>query len=342
MSWRHMEWAPPFLTSARDCGKLSPSRSCRFTLRAMDTDPLWIEDSVGPTAVLNVLVKILLTWPGIEPWFLCRRACSLVGILNEPGWLWWWRNWWNDDWQGKPKYLEKTCPSALSTTNPTRSAWMRTRATAVVSQHLTASATARPTGHETLLLTILSRVGITYRRGLDFLTPYIFTQFGTTGNTALLLICIFSIQSCTRTRFLPSLVVFWQRIYHSPSVSANHIWSFLCITPLLPLFCNCQFQRLDSIQFLCSRAHILAGWLLETQLFSSWLRSILPNTSYNHFGWTTQKTQPVLLTMRVYRAVLLAMDVILSLALAREGMCLMSSYLAMCLYVTISKWRPFK
>jgi hypothetical protein len=29
------------------------------------------------------------------------------------------RNWWND-WQGKPKYSEKTCPSAaLSTTNPT-------------------------------------------------------------------------------------------------------------------------------------------------------------------------------------------------------------------------------
>jgi hypothetical protein len=36
------------------------------------------------------------------------------------GWLWWWKIWWNDDWQGKPKYSEKTCPSAtLSTTNPT-------------------------------------------------------------------------------------------------------------------------------------------------------------------------------------------------------------------------------
>jgi hypothetical protein len=29
--------------------------------------------------------------------------------------------WWNDDWQGKPKYSEKTCPNAtLSTTNRTR------------------------------------------------------------------------------------------------------------------------------------------------------------------------------------------------------------------------------
>jgi hypothetical protein len=35
------------------------------------------------------------------------------------GWLWGWRIWWNE-WQGKPKYWEKTCPDAtLSTTNPT-------------------------------------------------------------------------------------------------------------------------------------------------------------------------------------------------------------------------------
>jgi hypothetical protein len=35
-------------------------------------------------------------------------------------WGWLWSNCWNEDWQGKPKYSEKTCPSAiLSTTNPT-------------------------------------------------------------------------------------------------------------------------------------------------------------------------------------------------------------------------------
>jgi hypothetical protein len=35
-------------------------------------------------------------------------------------WWWLWRNWWNEDWQGKPNHSEKTCPSAtLSTTNPT-------------------------------------------------------------------------------------------------------------------------------------------------------------------------------------------------------------------------------
>jgi hypothetical protein len=41
-------------------------------------------------------------------------------IVACPWWLWWWRIWWNEDWQGKPKYSEKTHPSAtLSTTNPT-------------------------------------------------------------------------------------------------------------------------------------------------------------------------------------------------------------------------------
>jgi hypothetical protein len=48
-------------------------------------------------------------------------------------------NWLNDDSQGKPKYSEKTCPSAaLSTTNPTSSVRTRTRAAAVGSQRLTA------------------------------------------------------------------------------------------------------------------------------------------------------------------------------------------------------------
>jgi hypothetical protein len=44
-------------------------------------------------------------------------------------------------WQGKPKYSERTCPdSILSTTNPT----CPTRAAAVGSQRLSASAMARP------------------------------------------------------------------------------------------------------------------------------------------------------------------------------------------------------
>jgi hypothetical protein len=44
----------------------------------------------------------------------------LLAYCTSPNdrWGWLWSNWWNEDWQGKPKYSEKTCPSAtLSTTN---------------------------------------------------------------------------------------------------------------------------------------------------------------------------------------------------------------------------------
>jgi hypothetical protein len=42
-------------------------------------------------------------------------------IVPAPDDRWWlWSSRWNEDWQGKPKYSEKTCPSAtLSNTNPT-------------------------------------------------------------------------------------------------------------------------------------------------------------------------------------------------------------------------------
>jgi hypothetical protein len=59
--------------------------------------------------------------------------------------------------------------------------------------------------------------------------------------------------------------------------------SFYSLIRFLPLFCYRQVQRLDSIQFLCSQAHILAGWCLESRL----------TLLYNHFARNTQKTQPL-------------------------------------------------
>jgi hypothetical protein len=48
-----------------------------------------------------------------------RHVGHLLAYYTCPGWLWGWRTWWNE-WHGKPKYSEKTCPDAtLSTTNPT-------------------------------------------------------------------------------------------------------------------------------------------------------------------------------------------------------------------------------
>jgi hypothetical protein len=58
--------------------------------------------------------------------------------------------------------------------------------------------------------------------------------------------------------------------------------SFHNLIPFFPLFCNCRLSssapyliswqagvsELDSIQFLCSEPHILAGWLLGTRLNS--------------------------------------------------------------------------
>jgi hypothetical protein len=45
--------------------------------------------------------------------------------------------------------------------------------------------------------------------------------------------------------------------------------AFHNLIPFLPLFSNCQFRRLDSVQFLCSQAHILEGWCLGTRLDST-------------------------------------------------------------------------
>jgi hypothetical protein len=46
--------------------------------------------------------------------------CWPIVPAPDDRWWWLWSSWWNEGWQGKPKYSEKTCPSAtLSTTNPT-------------------------------------------------------------------------------------------------------------------------------------------------------------------------------------------------------------------------------
>jgi hypothetical protein len=41
-----------------------------------------------------------------------RHVGHWMAYFTCPGWLWWWRIWWNENWQGKPKYSEKIYPSA--------------------------------------------------------------------------------------------------------------------------------------------------------------------------------------------------------------------------------------
>jgi hypothetical protein len=58
-------------------------------------------------------------WAETESTWYCGHYWPIVPDPDDRCW-WLWSNWWNEDWQGKPKCSEKTCPSAtLSTTNPT-------------------------------------------------------------------------------------------------------------------------------------------------------------------------------------------------------------------------------
>jgi hypothetical protein len=125
----------------------------------------------------------------------------------------------------------------------------------------------------------------TYWTQLDWIycTLYsIFTQFGTTGNRALsLMYTVYSSPLHTRLDSQSSLVVSWQLIYHSLTNFKSRVMpSFHSLTPFLPLFCSCQFRRLDSIKFLCSQAHIPAGWRLETRLFTSYYYSVFLKRAY--------------------------------------------------------------
>jgi hypothetical protein len=60
-------------------------------------------------------------------------------------WWWMWSSWWNENWQGKQKYSEKTCPSAICSPQiPHDLNWAWTRTAAVGSRQLTTWAMERP------------------------------------------------------------------------------------------------------------------------------------------------------------------------------------------------------
>jgi hypothetical protein len=81
---------------------------------------VWGHECFLPNAVRFIIHHFLLFlvgW-GWVSWYCGHYWC----VVRAPGdrWGWLWRNCWNEDWQGNPKYSEKSCPSAtLFTTNPT-------------------------------------------------------------------------------------------------------------------------------------------------------------------------------------------------------------------------------
>jgi hypothetical protein len=69
------------------------------------------------SCALFLLLLFLVGWT--ESTWYCGQYCPIVPAPDDR-WWWLWSNWWNEDWQGKPKYSGKTSPSdTLSTTNPT-------------------------------------------------------------------------------------------------------------------------------------------------------------------------------------------------------------------------------
>jgi hypothetical protein len=64
-------------------------------------------------------LKIRIVGAGVQT-RSTRHVGHWMSYCTYSGWFWRCRIWRNKDWQGKPKYSEKTYPSAtLSTTNPT-------------------------------------------------------------------------------------------------------------------------------------------------------------------------------------------------------------------------------
>jgi hypothetical protein len=86
--------------------------------------------------------------------FFCYLVYEAIGTAATPGLLcqprliveWLWRSRWNVDWQGKPKFSEKTCPSATFVHHkiPHDKTRVWTRTAAVGSRRLTDWVMARP------------------------------------------------------------------------------------------------------------------------------------------------------------------------------------------------------
>jgi hypothetical protein len=115
--------------------------------------------------------------------------------------------------------------------------------------------------------------------------------------------------------------------------------SWHSLIPFLPLFCSCQFRRLDSVQILWSEAHpaMLASrnstLRFSTRLLFSTRSRLLTVSFYNPSARAPQKTAYIVNEMCLPRRYLVV-DVLLSLALASAGICLSSRCLAVGLHVT--------
>jgi hypothetical protein len=79
---------------------------------AVDTAP-W--NNVINTGTINQLslVPLFSSWGGVRLSPLGTSATNCPIVPAPDGRLWMWSSRWNQNWQGKPKYSEKTCPSTF-------------------------------------------------------------------------------------------------------------------------------------------------------------------------------------------------------------------------------------
>jgi hypothetical protein len=61
-------------------------------------------------SVANNSLFFLIRIVRVESNWASRHVGHQFAYCTSPRWLWGWRIWWNDDWQVKPKYSEKTWP----------------------------------------------------------------------------------------------------------------------------------------------------------------------------------------------------------------------------------------
>jgi hypothetical protein len=83
------------------------------------TNSTWLDPSLNPDhrggKRATIFLLLLVGWV----FWYCGHYWPIVPAPDDR-WWWLWRNWWNEYWEGKPKYSVITCPIAtLSTRNHT-------------------------------------------------------------------------------------------------------------------------------------------------------------------------------------------------------------------------------
>jgi hypothetical protein len=129
LPWKHL------IQTHHDCGSRTRTFKARSWTRPLVTPTCHLTSSfksIVTRSTLLLVFQVAAFHEGESEISCCFFLISGAGlwvprplywpIVSDSGdrWGWLWRNWWNEDWQRKPKYSEKTFPSTtLSTTNPT-------------------------------------------------------------------------------------------------------------------------------------------------------------------------------------------------------------------------------